>query len=50
MYQHFTTDVQLKVQGSIIPALRQLSLEHRFTKDLLIAICEQSPLVPDGES
>ena len=50
MYQHFTTDVQLKVQGSIIPALRQLSLEHRFTKDLLIAICEQSPLVPDGRA
>ncbi|ONN55992.1 hypothetical protein AC057_11900 [Acinetobacter genomosp. 33YU] len=50
MYQHFTTDVQLKVQGSIIPALRQLSLEHRFTNDLLIAICEQSPLVPDGRA
>lgn len=50
MYQHFTTDVQLKVQGSIIPALRQLCLEHRFTKDLLIAICEQSPLVPDGRA
>ncbi|QIO07513.1 DUF4209 domain-containing protein [Acinetobacter shaoyimingii] len=50
MYQNFTTDVQLKVQGSILPALRQLCLEHRFTKDLLIAICEQSPLVPDGRA
>ncbi|MFP5066190.1 DUF4209 domain-containing protein [Acinetobacter pittii] len=50
MYEYFTNEVQIIVQGSILPALRQLSLEHRFTKELLIAICEKSPVVPDGRA
>ncbi|MEP4990437.1 MAG: DUF4209 domain-containing protein, partial [Paracoccaceae bacterium] len=44
--QQFSFEVKLVVQGQILPALRQLLMEHRFTKDLLIAACYQSPIVP----
>jgi len=44
--QQFSFQVKLVVQGQILPALRQLLMEHRFTKDLLIAACYQSPIVP----
>ncbi|QBM18989.1 hypothetical protein MARI_31320 [Marinobacter sp. JH2] len=46
VHQQFSIEVQLVVQGHILPALRQLLMEHRFTKDLFIAACYQSPIVP----
>ncbi|MDC4442340.1 DUF4209 domain-containing protein [Acinetobacter baumannii] len=50
MYECFCNQVQVIVQANILPALRQLSLEHRFTRELLIAICEKSPLIPEGRA
>lgn len=40
-------NIQLTVQGLILPALHQLCLEHRFTKELFIEICQEALLVPD---
>lgn len=44
--QGFVIQVQLLVEGQILPALRQLLKEHRFTKDLMVDACHQSPIVP----
>jgi len=46
--QHFGIEIQLTVEGKILPALRQLVLEHRVTKELLKDLCKHSPLVPDN--
>lgn len=43
----FSIKIQLDVEGAILPALHQLCIEHRFTKDLFISICKESLLVPD---
>lgn len=43
----FKIQVGLTVNVQILPALRQLHKEYRLTKDLMVAICHQSPLVPD---
>jgi hypothetical protein len=45
--QQFSIEVQFVVEGQILPALRQLLMEHRFTKELMVAICHQSPIVPN---
>lgn len=46
--QHFGIETQLIVEGMILPALRQLVLEHRVTKELLKALCQHSPIVPEN--
>lgn len=43
----FSIHIEFAVQAQILPALKQLQLEHRFSKDLMIAICKQSPIVPE---
>ncbi len=44
--QQLSIEIQLVVEGQILPALRQLQMEHRFTKKLLVAACHHSPIVP----
>lgn len=46
IFQHFSIDMQLAVEGEILPALSQILMEHRVTRSLLEAICYHSPLVP----
>ncbi len=46
VFQHFSIDMQLAVEGEILPALHQILMEHRITRDLLEALCFHSPLVP----
>ncbi|WP_046018075.1 DUF4209 domain-containing protein [Marinomonas sp. S3726] len=48
--QHFGIETQLIVQGRILPALRQILMEHRVTKELLQALCHHSPIVPEDRS
>ncbi len=43
--QRFSLDIQIAVQSQILPALRQLLSEYVFTKEQIINICNQSPLV-----
>lgn len=45
--QHFGIETQLVIEGKILPALRQLLMEHRVTKELLKALCHHSPIVPE---
>jgi tetratricopeptide (TPR) repeat protein len=47
MQQLFAIDIQLAVEGQIIPALQQILREHRVTRSFLIAMCRHSPIVPD---
>jgi hypothetical protein len=44
--QHFSIEMQLAVEGQILPALSQILMEHRVTRELLEALCYHSPLVP----
>lgn len=44
----FSIHIEFAVQAQILPSLKQLQLEHRFSKSLMIAICKQSPIVQDG--
>lgn len=44
--QYFGIETQLIVEGKILPALQQLLMEHRVTKELLKALCYHSPIVP----
>ena len=46
--QDFSIQTQLVVEGQILPALRQLIMEHRFTKEFMIAVCRQAPIVQEG--
>lgn len=46
--QQFLIQIQLIVEGHIIPALHQLLMEHRVTKELMISACYQAPIVPKG--
>jgi hypothetical protein len=46
--QQLSIEIQLVVEGQILPALRQLLMEHRFTKELLVAACHHSPIVPQS--
>lgn len=50
MQSQFSIIVDLAVQYQILPALRQLNTEHRFTKKIIIAICNQSPIVQEDRS
>lgn len=44
--QQLGIEIQLVVEGQILPALRQLLMEHRITKEFLEAACHFSPIVP----
>lgn len=44
--QNFAAEAQIVAEGLILPALKQMLMEHRVTKELLIAICHHSPIVP----
>ena len=44
--QQFAIEIQFVVEGQILPALRQLLMEHRVTKDFLEAACHFSPIIP----
>ena len=48
--QHFGIETQLVVEGQILPALRQILMEHRVTKELLQALCHHSPIVPEDRT
>lgn len=45
--QDFQLNMQFIVEGSIVPALNQILMEFRVTKDYLIQLCEHSPIVPE---
>lgn len=44
--QQFGIEIQLVVEGQILPALRQLLKEHRVPKNFMVALCHHSPIVP----
>ena len=44
--QQFAIEAKLVVEGQILPALGQLLLEHRASKEFLEALCHHSPVVP----
>ncbi|PLC47867.1 hypothetical protein CR159_21245 [Pollutimonas subterranea] len=44
--QHLAFEIQFVVEGQILPALRQILMEHRITQNFLEAICHHSPIVP----
>lgn len=44
--QQLSIEIQLVVEGQILPSLRQLLMEHRFTRDFIVAACYHSPIVP----
>lgn len=46
--QDFQLNMQFMVQGSIVPALNQILMDFRVTRDYLIQLCEHSPIVPEG--
>lgn len=46
MVQNYKNYIELTAQAYVIPALFQLLLEHRITKEDLYHICENSTLVP----
>ena len=48
LIQQFTIEIQLVVRGNILPALEQLTKEHRFSRRLLEDLCYHSPIVPEG--
>lgn len=48
--QHFEIENQLVVEGQILPALRQILMEHRVTKELLQVLCHHSPIVPEDRA
>lgn len=46
MVQNYKNYIELTAQAYVIPALFQLLLEHRITKEDLYHICENSTLIP----
>lgn len=48
MIQNFQHDLQLIVQAQIIPALNQILMEYRVTKEFLRLLCYHSPIVPES--
>ena len=46
--QTFQQEMQLTVEGQIIPALNQILSEFRVTREYLRLICYHSPIVPEG--
>ena len=50
MVKEYTADVVIFVQGSILPALEVINLEHRLHEADLVWLAEQSPIVPRGRA
>lgn len=48
VHENFKFGLQISTQARILPALRQLLSEHRITRELLVNLCYQSPIVPEG--
>lgn len=48
--QQFGIETQLVVEGQILPALCQILMEHRVTRELLQALCHHSPIVPEDRA
>ena len=46
MIRYYSTWINIKVHGSILPALDVLRLEHRLTERDFISIAKRSPIVP----
>lgn len=46
--QTFYQDMQLTVEGQIIPALNQILSEFRVTRKYLRLVCYHSPIIPEG--
>lgn len=44
--QQFAIEIKLVVEGQILPALRQMLMEHRASKEFLEALCHHAPIVP----
>ncbi|MCF5911143.1 DUF4209 domain-containing protein, partial [Aeromonas veronii] len=39
---------KVRSRPEVLPALRHLLMEHRFTKELMVAACYHSPIVPQN--
>jgi len=50
MFKGFSQEVVYIVQSMIIPAIEQINQEWSISNDLLLQICEDSPIVPRGRS
>lgn len=48
--KQFAIETQLVVKGQILPALRQILMEHRVKRELLQALCHHSPIVPEDRA
>lgn len=46
--QQFAIEIQLVVEGQILPSLKQLLMDHRITKELMVAACHHSHIVPQN--
>lgn len=50
VHQVLKSEIQMVVEGGVLPGLRQILMEHRITKEFLGAVCHQSPIVPEGRA
>lgn len=48
MHQQISLEVQLSVEGQILPALSQILLEHRMPRDFLLDMCNHSNLITEN--
>lgn len=46
--KEFYSETKLTVEGQILPALRQILMEHRVTKEFVEVLCHYSPIVPQN--
>ncbi|NVO99777.1 DUF4209 domain-containing protein [Photobacterium damselae subsp. damselae] len=46
MIRTFSRNIQLNVKLVIVPALRQILVEHNFSKNFIFEMCDYSPLIP----
>lgn len=46
MVRTFSRNIELNVKLAIIPALRQILVEHSFSKNFIFEMCDYSPLIP----
>ena len=44
--QNFSIDIHMTVASGVLPALRQILMEHRIPNDFLESLCYHSPFVP----
>jgi len=48
VHQVLKSEIQMVVEGEVLPGLGQILREYRVTKEFLGAVCHQSPIVPEG--